>query len=140
MTSPAHPEKGTGAPESAEKAALVVTQPDKYQGLLETIALLDRVTEAMGEDRSGDWSGSGSQTGGKGDDDATQSARAKAIAHLPEPKKMQRQLQHHIKKEIKRLRRDVRRATVRAGKPGSAHTVNELSAKIRRLNNRRRQR
>ena len=99
---------------------------------------MDKVSETMGEDRSGDWSGSGSGTGGSqqgDDDDGTTSARAKAIANLPEPDMMKKEIGKYIQKEIKSLRKQVRRRAFRASKPGSAHQMNEMYAKIRRLNN-----
>ena len=118
---------------SPEMKNLVVTQPDKFEGLLDTIALLDKVSESMGGAHSGDWSGASGQTGG-----ATgvtgQSARATAIANLPEPKVLREKIEHHIEKEIKTLRKEVRRAAWRAAKPGSAYKLNELYGKIRRLN------
>lgn len=129
------PETGKQHLESMEKAPLVVTQPDKYEGLLETISLLDRVTETMGEDRSGDWSGSGSgQSGGtQGDDDAV-SQRAQAIANMPDLPAMREKLSGHIKKEVKELRKQMRQVGGKAGKPGNAHKLNQLYAKARRLN------
>ena len=45
-----------------------------------------------------------------------------------------KQLARHIEKEVKTLRRKVRRAARRASKPGNAHKLNELYAQIRQLN------
>ncbi len=129
-------EKGPKAPESAEAKHLVVTQPDKFQGLLETIALMDKVGESLGEDRSGDMGGGGGshvKGGAQGDDDAN-SARATAIANIPEPQEIRKQLGTYIQKEIKTLRKEVRKQTFSTAKPGSAHQINELYSKIRRLN------
>lgn len=131
-----NPEVGSNI-ESGEVKNLVVTQPEKFEGVLETIALMDKVSERMGEDRSGDLGGGGGgQAGsGQGDDDGQQSARAQAIANLPGDKQMRVELEHYIQKEIKGLRKQIRKKTIRMSKPGSAHQVNELYKKMRRLNN-----
>lgn len=130
----ANPEKQALQTESTEKIHLVVAQPEKFEGLLETISLMDKVSERMGEDRSGDLGGGGGgQTSGKGDDDGT-STRAQAIAALPDTPQMRKELGQYIQKEIKDLRKQVRRKAFRASKPGSAHRLNELYSKIRRLN------
>ena len=128
------PEKGTQHKESTEAKHLVVTQPEKFQGLLDTITLMDKVSERIGEDNSGDITGGGNQ-GGQGDDDNSQSVRAQAIANLPDTPEMRQQLSAYIQKEIKSLRKQVRKQAFRASKPGSAHKLNELYTKIRRLNN-----
>lgn len=128
-------EKGLQQIESSESKNLVVTQPDKFEGLLDTIALMDKVSERMGEDKSGDMGGGGgAATGsGKGDDDAV-SVRAQAIANLPDTPEMRKELSKYIQKEVKTLRKQIRRKAFRAAKPGSAHQLNELYSKIRRLN------
>ncbi|MDA0376162.1 MAG: hypothetical protein O3A80_02535 [bacterium] len=112
---------------------LVVTQPEKFEGLLETISLMDKISERMSEDKSGDLGGGGSSTG-KGDDDDSVSARAQAIANLPDTPQMRKELGVYIQKEIKVLRKEVRRKAFRASKPGSAYKLNDLYSKIRRLN------
>jgi len=128
------PEKGSFTPGSPEhQNALVVAQPQKLEGLLETIDLLERVSERIGEDRSGDLGAAGG-TGKSGSAQAGQSARDKAIANLPVPEMMRKQLTKHIEKEVKVLQREVRRAARRISKPGSAYKQNELYAQIRRLN------
>ncbi len=121
--------------ESSENKNLVVTQPDKFQGLLETISLMDKVSDRLGEDRSGDLATSGGASGGSAQGQGQQSARAQAIANLPDPPQMRKDLGNYIQKEIKTLRKEVRRKAFRASKPGSAHQLNELYAKVRRLNN-----
>lgn len=134
MKTGSNPEKQAQNIESAENKNLIVTQPEKFEGLLETITLMDKVSERMGEDRSGDMGGGGSGQSGKGDDDDATSARAQAIANLPETPEMRRELGSYIQKEIKVLRKQIRRQAFRASKPGSAHQLNELYGKIRRLN------
>lgn len=129
-------EKQASHQESAEHRNLVVAQPDKFEGLLETISLMDKVSERMGEDRSGDLGAGGAGTGGTatGQGDDGQSARAQAIANLPDSPQMRKELGEYIQKEIKKLRKDVRKQAFRASKPGSAHKLNEMYSKIRRLN------
>lgn len=135
MQTGASPEKQAQV-ESSEIKNLVVTQPDKFQGLLDTISLMDKVSERIGEDASSDMSGAGAGAGGtQGDgDDSAQSARAQAIANLPDSPQMRKELSHYIQKEIKSLRKQVRKKAFRASKKGSAHQLNELYSKIRRLN------
>jgi len=135
MPSGVNPEKQALHTETTKSSNLVVTQPEKFEGLLKTISLMDKVSETMGEDKSGDLGGGGGATGtGKGDDD-TVSSRAQAIAALPETPQMRKDLGNYIKKEIKVLRKQVRRKAFRAARPGGAHQLNELYSKIRRLNN-----
>lgn len=128
-------EKGSDSLEALEaQSTLVVRQPDKLEGLLDTISLLESVSERVGEDRSGDMGSAG--TGGAQQDDSStaQSDRAKAIANLaPEPE-LRKQLVEHIEKEVKVLRKEVRKKARRMSKPGSAYQLNEMYAQIRRLN------
>jgi|TARA_Y100000310_G_scaffold175693_1_gene175757 hypothetical protein len=135
MPSGASPEKQAQQTESAESKNLVVTQPENFEGLLETISLMDKVSERMGEDKSGDMGGSsgGTKGAGKGDGSAV-STRAQAIANLPDTPQMRKELGKYIQKEIKGLRKQVRRKAFRASKPGSANQLNDLYGKIRRLN------
>jgi hypothetical protein len=132
MPSGVNPEKQALQTAASESTNLVVTQPEKFEGLLETISLMDKVSETMGEDKSGDM-GDGGTSGGQGDD-GTVSTRAQAIAALPDTPQMRKELGNYIQKEIKVLRKQVRRKAFRASKPGGAHQLNELYSKIRRLN------
>ena len=136
MTTGTSPEKNRGASESVNRPQLVVAQPDRYQSLLDTIALIDKVTETMGEDRSGDMGGSGSggamTTSQNGT--AAVSARAQALANLPETPEMRKQLKSYIHNEVRKLRQEARHSILRAAKPGAAHRINALYAKIRKLN------
>ena len=127
-------EKGPNTQESTEVKHLVVTQPDKFQGLLETISLMDKVSERLGEDNSGDMGGDGSSTRSSQGDDGTTSTRAAAIASIPDTSEMRKSLGSYIQKEIKILRKLARKKKFHASKPGSAHQINELYSKIRRLN------
>ncbi|MBU2213431.1 hypothetical protein KKC44_06055 [Patescibacteria group bacterium] len=130
------PEKGKSLSQSTEhQSALIVEQPHKLEGLLETITLLDKISERSGEDRSGDLGGAGAGAVAAGAQaQAGQSARDQAIANLPKELVLRKQLARHIEKEVKTLRKEVRRATRRVSKPGAAHNLNDLYARIRRLN------
>ncbi len=145
-------DKRESGAESVEHSALIVSQPQKLEGLLETITLIDRVSERLGEDRSGDWGGGGGaggdaavsvarhgavQVGGAGAQaggQTKQTARDKAIKNLPKPELMKQKLTRHIEKEVKSVRKQIRKEARRASKPGSAHRINELYARVRRLN------
>lgn len=124
-------ERSGHTPEASNKPVITVAQPEKLGNLLETIDLLNTVSERIGEDRSGDMGGGGAmQTSGS----TGTSARDHAIANLPTAQVMQRELQQHVEKEVKTLRREVRKLARRAGKPGNAYQLNKLYARIRRLN------
>ena len=128
------PEAGDKKETSVEAVpTLIVSQPKKLEGLLETLTLIDKISETVGEDRSGDM-GSGGKGSGKGDDDQKISLREQAIANLPDTPVMQRRLRAHIEKDVKKLRREIKRATSRASKPGAACKLNTLYARVRRLN------
>lgn len=135
MTQSASPEKGALSTLGREGGpALIVTQPQKLEGLLETIALLDRISERLGEDRSGDMGGGGGATGGQQSGSATVSARQQKIANLPAPEVMRKTLARHIEKEVRVLQKEIRKAAQRASRPGGAYKLNILYGRIRRLN------
>ncbi|MBI2636244.1 hypothetical protein HYW84_02875 [Candidatus Peregrinibacteria bacterium] len=125
------------ASQSVETARLIVRQPGKLQeltNLLETFENLNaRVSERTGEDRSGDLGGAGagsaagSQQGTHGS-----SARDLAMQNIPAAEVMHNKLERHIRQETRRLEKLARTAS-RLSAPGSAHKLNELYAKIRRL-------
>ena len=125
-------EKGQGAPEGSERQVIAVAQPQKLENLLDTIELLNTVSERIGESKSGDL-GSGSGNARKGAV-SQQSWREQAIAALPETPIMQQQLEQHIRTEIKTLRKEMRSTAKHVTKPGGAHKLNSLYARIRRLN------
>ena len=130
-------EKAPLALSSVETSKLIVRQPGKLKelnNLLETFENLNvRVSERVGEDRSGDMggAGAGAGTGQQGDDDA--SPRTIAIKNMPAPDVVRSKLEGHIQTEVKKLEKLAKRAA-RSSKPGSAHALNELYARIRRLN------
>jgi len=135
MTPNVTPEQGISNPEAQSSKALIVEQPHKLEGLLETISLLDSISERVGEDKSGDMGDGGGSTGKRDDGSAGgQSARDLAIANLADEKVLRKQLAQHIEREVKTLSKQVHRAAKRISKPGNAHKLNELYARIRRLN------
>lgn len=129
------PETSPKSSASIERGKLVVSQPAKLKELnmlLESLENLDtKVSETTGEDRSRDLGAAGAS--GTSATGSGQSARDRAIAHLPAPESMQRRLQSNILQEVSQLQRQAKRASM-SSRPGSAFRVNELYARIRRLN------
>jgi hypothetical protein len=136
MSSLSFPERGPDSLHSIDVRQLAVYQPSKVTALLEDLntieAFTGKVSEMTGEDRSGDL-GSGGTAGATQGDDSTQSTRATQIANLPAPEVMQQKIEQHIHAEIKQLEK-LSKAVARSNQPGSAYHLNELYAKIRRLN------
>lgn len=134
---PSSPEKGLLHQQSSpEKSVHTVVQPVKMEGLG---SLLVEINDIVGESAASNpgeqWSGgthssatTGSQSGAAG-----MSARDLALASLPQPAVMQRELAKHIRSEVKQLRKQAL-SIARAGKPGAAYKLNELYARIRRMN------
>lgn len=131
----ASPETGKTSSAGAETAAaLIVTQPPRVEMLLEALAAIDKISESVGENRSGNMGGSGGRSG-KGDDGAAATTiRDQKIANLPVEHVMRTELEKHIEKEVIELHREVRRAKRRLTRPGAAYKLNALYARIRRLN------
>ncbi len=131
-------DKGYSSIKSLETSRLIVRQPGKLQeltNLLETFENFSaRVSERTGEDRSGDLGGAGAgpAAGGTQGTQGT-STRDLAIQNIPVVAVMQEKLTKHIRQETARLEKLARRVA-HSSAPGSAHTLNELYAKIRRLN------
>jgi len=128
-------EKRTEASPENLTQALSVLQPDKikkFSELLDTIDLIDKVGERIGEDKTGDMGAGGATGAAQGQH--TQSWRDEAIASLPEATVMQRKLEQHIKKEVRQLHREASKISRNASKKGAAHKLTELYARIRRLN------
>ncbi len=135
--SPSSPEKGLTTIRSIESSKLVVRQPAKLAeltSLLETFDnLSQRVSETTGEDRSSDMGGGGGTAGAGTGGQTGQTARDIAIGKIPEPVLMRKQLESHIEKEMHTLEREAK-AIMGSSVPGSAHKLNEIYARIRRLN------
>ncbi len=129
-------EKGalsTKGPETS--ATLIVSQPPKVEMLLEALAAIDKISERIGEDRSGDMGGGGATGGKKGDDtSAATTIRNQKIANLPLPEEMRSVLKKHIDKEVAELQKEVHRSARRLSRPGAAYKLSALYARIRKLN------
>ncbi|MDD5751062.1 MAG: hypothetical protein PHS73_00905 [Candidatus Peribacteraceae bacterium] len=121
---------------TADKPVLTVTQTDNIASLLDTLTLIDQMSERIGEDRSGDLGGGG-QAGTGAQQGGTQqkipSPREQALASLPVQKVMQEKLSGKIVEEVRALRRQIRHIPA-TGKPGAAFRLNKLYTRIRRLN------
>lgn len=117
----------------AQKPVLTVTQPEKIGSLLDTLNLIDQMSERIGEDRSGDMGGKGGQmqTGTAGT--RTVSPRDQAIAALPGEQVMQTKLAEKIHAEVGSLRKQIR-SIPGSSHPGAAYRLNKLYARIRLLN------
>ncbi len=128
------PESGLSSASASPERGQTVLQPSKAEGLAMLVAEINELpSEGLAEDRSGDWGGGGSRAL-TGDGAAQQtSARDQAIANLPAPAAMQKQLEQHIRTEVKYLRKQAR-LIIRSRKPGSAYALAQLYAKIRHLN------
>ena len=131
------PEKAPVSLLSAETSKLIVRQPGKLKelnNLLETFENLNaRVSERTGEDASHDLGGAGAgATGGTQGTQGT-SARDQAIKNIPVATVMKQKLTQHVRQETRKLEK-LARAVARSSAPGSAHKLNALYAKIRRLN------
>lgn len=138
MATLAPKEKGPNQLATVETAKLVVNQPQKLQELnllLESFDALDRrVSERTGEDRSQDLGSAGSSAAGAAGQQTQASPRDVAIAAMPaEPAVLQRELASHINAEVRRLHTLAKKVT-RASRPGDAFRLNEIYARIRRLN------
>lgn len=118
--------------ETQNKPVLVVEQPHKLGTLLTTLDAIDRVSEFVSSGPSNQMSGGQGASSGQGDD-GTVSAREQAIANIPEPVVMQKELQKEIQKEVKMLRKEVNKIT-KLSKAGNAYQLNKLYGRIRRLN------
>jgi len=138
----ASPEKGLDTHKSPEAAHESVAQPGKVvalqtqvEGLGEFMDQFNKINENASSSAGEQWSGSGTQTGvaTTGGQQKTMSARDMAIANLPTPQAMQKELEKHIKEEVKNLRKQAKNVT-RIGQPGGAHRLTMLYRQIRHLN------
>lgn len=132
---PSSPEKGQQSAPSAPERSQSVLQPGKAEGLAMLVAEINALPgETTREDGASDGrtSGSGGMVTRQGAQQGS-GARDHALANLPAPARMQKELQAHIRAEVKELRKQAR-AVVRLRKPGSAYALSQMYAKIRHLN------
>lgn len=137
MASKSTPERAPLSPKAPEGGK--VLQPisiGKIEGMaqiLEAVAELGNIAEKMTEDTSArDGAGGGSATATTGGTTGM-TAREFAIANLPAPAVMQRELEKHIKEEVRKLRHQARRIA-RSHGPGREYHLNKLYARIRQFN------
>ena len=130
-------DKKMGALTSVETSRLIVRQPGKLQeltNLLETFENFSaRVSERSGEDRSGDLGGAGAAATGGAQGTQGTTTRDLALKNIPAAEVMKGRLTQHIRQETRKLER-LAAKVARSSDPGAAHKLNELYAKIRRLN------
>jgi hypothetical protein len=118
---------------SSEVAHGVVFQPQKLKEVVDIIDLMGNISSRVREDSSGDMGGGGG--GQQGDDNtagAGTSVRDQLIARAPVVSIMQKELVHHLYKEIHTLERQVKETRQKKGK-GSAYIIAEMYKKIRKL-------
>lgn len=141
MALPSSPDRQTGLNTPAEAPSAVVSQPVKVDSHLGNqlgsfLEEINTISESAGNGPGENWSsgstGGTQQTSGNGSAPVV-SARDEAIANLPHPKVMQKQLEAHIKAEVKSLRKQAK-AIARINQPGGAYRANQLYTRIRHLN------
>lgn len=123
--------KPTEAP-IVSTARLTVMQPEKLGDLLNTISLIDKISERSSGGPANDFTTSSGASGGTKQDD-TQSVREKAIAELPSMHIMQKNLETRMNGDIKKIYKQLQTSGLKAHKPGSAYRYSVLYGKIRRL-------
>ncbi len=131
------PETGTSTLKSVETGKLIVRQPAKLEALNQLLMTFEnlnaRVGERATEDNSGGM-GSGSSGASQGSSSA-QSPRDFAISKMPVSADVVRsQISAHVEKEVQSLEKQARRLAKWSWKKGTAHQLNELYSRIRRLN------
>lgn len=135
------PEKNIGQPKGPDSAPGVVSQPMKIENHLNSqlgvlLQEVNRISETASGTAGEQWSGqsggavatTGGQQGAQG-----MSARDLAIAAIPTPIVMQKELEKHIRDEVKKLRKQAL-AISQMSKPGGAYHLNILYTRIRHLN------
>ncbi len=129
-------EKGPNTLSSVDKTKLTVLQPQPLKELTKLLesfdALPQRISERTGEDTSSDLGSSGAAV--TGTRNTGTSPRDQAIAAMPaEPLVLRTQLAKHIEKEVHDLQK-LARSAASASRPGDAFHLNQIYARIRRLN------
>lgn len=122
------------SPDAVSAAPVVVAQP-KSVNLASFMEGLGQFTENANDKPANDFSGSsgGTAVATSGQTQGGMSARDLAIANLPIPVVMQKQLEEHIREEVKKLRKQAK-LIASTSRPGGAYKLNMLYARIRRLN------
>lgn len=134
------PEHSIGLPKGPETAPSVVSQPVKIESALgeqlgQFLEGINRVSE-VASSGAGEQGGTGqTQTSGGAvqTQSSTMTARQQAIAAIPAQPVMQKELEKHIRAEVKNLRKQAQQIA-RMNKPGAAYHLNILYRRIRHLN------
>lgn len=138
---PLSPEKNIGQIKGPETVPTVVSQPVKIESHLSGqlgsfLEDINRISESSGSGPGEQWSdgtgGSAVATTGTQTKPVV-SARDQAIANLPPAAIMQKDLEKHIREEVKILRKQAMKIASMS-KPGSAFRANQLYTRIRHLN------
>lgn len=139
MALPANPDRQQTLNSSAETASIaVVSQPTKIDlggqlgSFLENINRMSE-TAPTGPGEQGTSGAGGGVVQTTGGTTPVVSARDQAIANLPVAQVMQKQLEAHIKMEIKKLRKQAK-TIARINQPGGAYRLNMLYLRIHHLN------
>lgn len=136
---PTSPDKQHSPNTSAEAVpSAVVSQPMKVDlngqlgSFLEEIG---RISESSptGPSNDGPMGTSGGAVQTTSGTSSAISARDEAIANIPAPRVMQKQLEAHIKAEVKKLRKQAK-TIARINQPGGAYRLNMLYMRIHHLN------
>jgi hypothetical protein len=133
------PDKNIGQMRAPESAPAVVSQPVKIEShmgaeLGSFLENINRISESSGSGPGEQWSGSGSgPVTTTSSSTPVVSARDLAIANVPAPAVMQKELEKHIRAEVKNLRKQAL-AIAKMNKPGAAYRLNILYTRIRHLN------
>jgi hypothetical protein len=128
-------ERAEGGGGSSEILHLAVMQPPKMKSLLDMLNILsdlpERISEVSREDASQDLGAAGSAgyAAAKGQG---ASARDQAMRSLPATDVMRTRLTHHLQSEVRELEHQARKLA-QSVRQGSAYVLNELYAKIRRI-------
>lgn len=120
--------------ESIGTAELAVRQPVKLTSLLTLLSDLEKISEIVREENAHDLGmGIGASAGvGAGAGRGGFSFRDQAIQSLPSTEIMRRHLTRHLQHEVRALEKSAAHMA-RSKKKGSAYHLNELYAKIRRV-------
>jgi len=108
---------------------LTVHQPEKMKDLLTLLEILEGVTEQV---KGPQPAGAGAQIGDDDQSVSVPTARQAALANLPAASVMQQRLVRSLEREVQDLQRQARRAA-RSFRRGSAYLLNELYARIRKI-------
>lgn len=132
------PERQHSGAHGLEQAPSIVAQPVKIESQMGTqlesfLEEVNRISEHAKEGPGESWQGSGGSTAIAATTSGGLSLRDQAIAAIPTPAIMQKQLERHIRSEVKKLRKQAR-GIAQIGKPGAAYHLNNLYARIHYLN------